>query len=185
MRDMKWKTLSSEYIFNDRWFKVRKEKCETPEGIIVDPYYVYDFPTWVGALPVTEDGKLVMVRQYRHALGETILEIPGGCVDDTDKDFEEAVARELLEETGYIFSSYEYLGRISPNPSTNSNLLHMFLAKGGQKVASQKLDENEVMEVILLSVDELKQLLRENKIIQSMHVSCILYGLDKLGFITI
>lgn len=185
MKDMKWKTLSSEYIFNDRWFKVRKEKCETPEGIIVDPYYVYDFPTWVGALPVTEDGKLVMVRQYRHALGETILEIPGGCVDDTDKDFEEAVARELLEETGYIFSSYEYLGRISPNPSTNSNLLHMFLAKGGRKVASQKLDENEVMEVILLSVDELKQLLRENKIIQSMHVSCILYGLDKLGFITI
>lgn len=185
MRDMKWKTLSSEYIFNDRWFKVRKEKCETPEGIIVDPYYVYDFPTWVGALPVTEDGKLVMVRQYRHALGETILEIPGGCVDDTDKDFEEAVARELLEETGYIFSSYEYLGRISPNPSTNSNLLHMFLAKGGQKVASQKLDENEVMEVVLLSVDDLKQLLRENKIIQSMHVSCILYGLDKLGFITI
>ena len=185
MKDMKWKTLSSEYIFNDRWFKVRKEKCETPEGIIVDPYYVYDFPTWVGALPVTEDGKLVMVRQYRHALGETILEIPGGCVDDTDKDFEEAVARELLEETGYIFFSYEYLGRISPNPSTNSNLLHMFLAKGGQKVASQKLDENEVMEVILLSVDELKQLLRENKIIQSMHVSCILYGLDKLGFITI
>lgn len=185
MRDMKWKTLSSEYIFNDRWFKVRKEKCETPEGIIVDPYYVYDFPTWVGALPVTEDGKLVMVRQYRHALGETILEIPGGCVDDTDKDFEEAVARELLEETGYIFSSYEYLGRISPNPSTNSNLLHMFLAKGGRKVASQKLDENEVMEVVLLSVDELKQLLRENKIIQSMHVSCILYGLDKLGFITI
>jgi 8-oxo-dGTP pyrophosphatase MutT (NUDIX family) len=185
MKDMKWKTLSSEYIFNDRWFKVRKEKCETPEGIIVDPYYVYDFPTWVGALPVTEDGKLVMVRQYRHALGETILEIPGGCVDDTDKDFEEAVARELLEETGYIFSSYEYLGRISPNPSTNSNLLHMFLAKGGQKVASQKLDENEVMEVVLLSVDDLKQLLRENKIIQSMHVSCILYGLDKLGFITI
>ncbi len=185
MKDMKWKTLSSEYIFNDRWFKVRKEKCETPEGIIVDPYYVYDFPTWVGALPVTEDGKLVMVRQYRHALGETILEIPGGCVDDTDKDFEEAVARELLEETGYIFSSYEYLGRISPNPSTNSNLLHMFLAKGGRKVASQKLDENEVMEVVLLSVDELKQLLRENKIIQSMHVSCILYGLDKLGFITI
>ena len=185
MKDMKWKTLSSEYIFNDRWFKVRKEKCETPEGIIVDPSYVYDFPTWVGALPVTEDGKLVMVRQYRHALGETILEIPGGCVDDTDKDFEEAVARELLEETGYIFSSYEYLGRISPNPSTNSNLLHMFLAKGGRKVASQKLDENEVMEVVLLSVDELKQLLRENKIIQSMHVSCILYGLDKLGFITI
>ena len=185
MKDMKWKTLSSEYIFNDRWFKVRKEKCETPDGKIVDPYYVYDFPTWVGALPVTEDGKFVMVRQYRHALGETILEIPGGCVDDTDKDFEEAVAREVLEETGYSFSSLEYLGKISPNPSTNSNLLHMFLAKGGKKVALQKLDENEEIEVVLLTIEELKQLLKENKIIQSMHVSCILYALVKMGLVTL
>ncbi len=178
---MKWKTLSSEYLFNDRWFKVRKEICETPSGKIVDPYYVYEFPTWVGAFPVTEDGRIVMVRQYRHALGETIIEIPGGCVDDTDKDFQEAIARELLEETGYSFSSYEYLGRISPNPSTNTNLLHMFLAKGGKKVAEQLLDENEEIEVVLLSIDELKQLLRENKIIQSMHVSCIMYALERLN----
>lgn len=181
MKDLKWKTLSSEYLFNDLWFKVRKEKCETPGGKIVDPYYVYEFPTWVGALPVTKDGKIVMVRQYRHALGETMIEIPGGCVDDTDKNPEEAVARELLEETGYSFSSYEYLGRISPNPSTNTNVLHMFLAKEGELVASQKLDENEEIEVVLLSIDELKQLLRENKIVQSMHVACIMYALEKLN----
>ena len=181
MKDLKWKTLSSEYLFYDLWFKVRKEKCETPCGKIVDPYYVYEFPTWVGALPVTKDGKIVMVRQYRHALGETMIEIPGGCVDDTDKNPEEAVARELLEETGYSFSSYEYLGRISPNPSTNTNVLHMFLAKEGELVASQKLDENEEIEVVLLSIDELKQLLRENKIVQSMHVACIMYALEKLN----
>ncbi len=178
---MKWKTLSSAYLFNDRWFKVRKDVCETPTGKIVDPYYVYEFPTWVGAVPVTEDGKIVMVRQYRHALGETIIEIPGGCVDDTDKDFQEAIARELLEETGYAFSSYEYLGRISPNPSTNTNLLHMFLAKGGKKVAAQQLDDTEEIDVVLLAIDEVKQLLRENKIIQSMHVSCIMYALERLN----
>lgn len=181
---MKWKTLSSTYLFNDRWFKVRKEICETPAGKIVDPYYVYEFPTWVGAVPVTEEGKIVMVRQYRHALGETIVEIPGGCVDDTDKNFQDAIARELLEETGYSFSSYEYLGKISPNPSTNTNLLHMFLAKGGKKVAEQLLDENEEIEVVLLSIDELKILLRENKILQSMHVSCIMYALEKLNELT-
>ena len=181
MKNLKWKTLSSKYLFNDRWFKVRKEKCETPGGKIVDPYYVYEFPTWVGALPVTQDGKIVMVRQYRHALGETIIEIPGGCVDDTDKNPEEAIARELLEETGYFFSSYEYLGRISPNPSTNTNVLHMFLAREGELVASQKLDENEEIEVVLLSIKELKQLLRDNKIIQSMHVACIMYALEKMG----
>jgi ADP-ribose pyrophosphatase len=178
---MKWKTLSSEYIFNDRWFRVRKDKCRTPGGKIVDPYYVYEFPTWVGAVPVTEEGKIVMIRQYRHALGETIIEIPGGCVDDTDRSTEIAIARELLEETGYTFSSYEYLGRISANPSTNNNLLHMFLAKGGRQVAPQSLDENEEIEVVLLSVQELKQLLRENKIIQGMHVSCILYALERMN----
>lgn len=184
MKDLKWKTLSSEYIFNDIWFKVRKDKCITPEGKIVDPYYVYEFPTWVTALPVTEDGKLVMVRQYRHALGETFLETPGGCVDDTDKDFETAVARELLEETGYSFSSYEYLGKISANPSTNNNLMHLFLAKGGKKVAEQQLEGNEEIEVVLLTIDELKQLLRENKIIQAMHVTCIMYALEKLNKLT-
>ena len=181
MKDLKWKTLSSEYLFNDLWFKVRKEKCETPCGKIVDPYYVYEFPTWVAALPVTEDGKIVMVRQYRHALGETCIELPGGCVDDTDKDYQQAIARELLEETGYSFTSYEYLGKISANPSTNTNLLHMFLATGGKKIALQQLDANEEIEIVLLSIDELKQLLRENKIVQSMHVSCIMYALEKLN----
>lgn len=182
---MKWKTLSSEYLFNDQWFKVRKEVCETPEGKIVDPYYVYEFPTWVGAVPVTEDGKVVMVKQYRHALGEVCIEIPGGCVDDTDKSFEEAIAREIKEETGYEFTSYEYLGRISPNPSTNNNLLHMFLARGGKKVTEQQLDGNEEIEVVLLSVEELRQLLRDHQIIQSMHVTCIIYALDKLNEITL
>ena len=177
---MKWKTLSSEYLFYDRWFKVRKEVCETPSGKIVDPYYIYDFSTWVAGVAVTEEGKVVMVRQYRHALGEVCIEVPGGCVDGTDKNFEAAIAREILEETGYTFSSYEYLGKISPNPSTNSNLLHMFLARGGKKVAEQQLDDNEEIEVVLLSMEELKQLLRENKILQAMHVSCILYALEKL-----
>lgn len=178
---MKWKILSSEYLFKDLWFTVRKDKCETPAGKIIDPYYVYEFPTWVAAVPVTEDGRIVMVRQYRHALGEVCLEIPGGCVDDTDKDPQEAIARELLEETGYSFSSFEYLGKISANPSSNNNLLHMFLARGGKKVAEQQLDANEEIEVVYLTVDELKQLLKENKIIQAMHVSCMLYALDKLN----
>lgn len=182
---MKWKTLSSEYIFNDQWFKVRREVCETPEGKIVDPYYVYDFPTWVGAFCLTEEGKVLMIKQYRHALGETCIEIPGGCVDDTDKSNEDAMARELLEETGYTFSSINYLGRISPNPSTNSNLLHMYLAMGGKKVAAQSLDHNEEIEIVLMEMEELITLLKENKIIQSMHISCIFYALNRLGKISL
>lgn len=178
---MNWKILSSEYLFNDLWFKVRKDRCETPQGKIVDPYYVYEFPTWVTAVAMTEEGEVVLERQYRHALGETCIEIPGGCVDDTDSNLEEAIKRELLEETGYAFSSYEYLGKISANPSTNSNLMHMYLAKGGKKVASQELDHNEEIEIELATIDELKQLLRENKIVQAMHVTCIMYALERMG----
>jgi len=178
---MEWKILSSEYLFSDLWFKVRKDKCETPKGKIVDPYYVYEFPTWVTAVALTKDGKIILERQYRHALGEVCIEIPGGCVDDTDLNLEEAIKRELLEETGYSFSSYKYLGKASANPSTNNNLMHMFLATGGKKIASQELDHNEEIEIDLVTVDEIKQLIRENKIIQAMHVTCILYALEKMG----
>ncbi len=178
---MNWKTLSSEYLFNDLWFKVRRDKCETPQGKIVDPYYVYEFPTWVAAVAVTEEGKVILEKQYRHALGEVCIEIPGGCVDDTDAGYEDAIKRELLEETGYVFSSFEHLGEISANPSTNTNLMHMYLARGGKKIAEQELDHNEEIVVELVTVEELKQLVKENKIVQAMHLACIHYALVKLG----
>ena len=178
---MNYKTLSSEQIFDATWLKVRKDAYQTPSGKVVDSFYVYELPTWVAAVPVTDDGRIVMVRQYRHALGQEIIEIPGGCVDDTDKNFEEAIERELSEETGYTFTNYDYLGAISPNPSTNTNLLHMYLARGGRQTTSQKLDKNEEIEVLLLTIDEVKHLLRTNKIMQAMHVTCLLYALEKLG----
>ena len=177
---MKWKILSSEYLFKDLWFSVRKDICETPGGKIINPYYVYEFPTWVTALPLTIDNEVVMVRQYRHAVDEVCLEIPGGCVDEADKNLQEAISRELLEETGYSFDEFHYLGKISPNPSTNNNWMHMFLATGGKKTQKQDLDHNEEIDVEIYSLEELKTFLRENKIIQAMHVSCIMYGLEKL-----
>ena len=178
---MKWKTLSSEYLFKDTWFTVRKDVCEKPDGKIVEPYYVYEFPTWVSAVALTTDNKVLMVKQYRHAIEETIIEIPGGCVDDTDPDLQYAIARELMEETGYEFSKFEYLGKISPNPSTNNNWMHMFLATGGVKVNEQQLDHNEEIEVVPLTIDELKQLLKDHEIVQAMHVTTIMYALEKLG----
>lgn len=180
-RNMDWKLISSEYLYKESWFTIRKDKCEAPDGTIIDPYYVYEFPTWVSALALTEDNDVVMVRQYRHGIAQTILEIPGGCVDDTDANLESAVARELLEETGYEFSKYDYLGKISPNPSTNNNWMHMFLARGGRKVKELDLDHNEDIEVHLISLDMLKKMLRDNKIFQALHVSTIMYALHHLG----
>jgi ADP-ribose pyrophosphatase len=181
MKDLKWKILKSEYLFKDLWFTVRNDTCQRPDGKIVSPYYVYEFPTWVTALALTTEGKVIMEKQYRHGLGEVGYEIPGGCVDEDDASFKDAIARELLEETGYVFDSYEYLGKTSSNPSTNSNLMHMFLATGGKLIQEQVLDDNEDIEIYLFTIEELKQMVLENKLMQSMHVTTILYALNKLG----
>ena len=178
---MEWKTLKSEYLFNDRWFKVRRETCERPDGRIVEPYYVYDFPEWVSAVALTADGKVILERQYRHALGLTQFEIPGGCIDPGDANPEAAIARELLEETGYRFDSYKLLGRTSSNPSTNSNWMHFFLATGGVKTADQSLDDNEDIEIHLFTVDQVKDMLRRNEFIQSMHCTALFYALKEMG----
>lgn len=180
-KDLKWKILSSEYLFQDLWFKVRKDVCESPSGKIIDPYYVYEFPNWVTAFALTEDNKVILERQYRHAAGEICLELPGGCADDTDKDLEHSIARELLEETGYAFTSYDYLGKTSANPSTNNNWMHLFLARGGKKIQEQQLDENEEILIELYTIDELKQIVKDRKIIQSMHITCIYYAMEKMG----
>jgi len=178
---LKWKTLSSEYLFNDTWLKARKDKCERPDGKIVSPYYVMEYPEWVAAFALTKDEKVILVNQYRHAIGEECIELPGGCVDKTDKDHEAAVRREFLEETGYRFDTAAYLGRTSANPSTNSNLLHMFLLTGGEKVQEQQLDANEEIQILTVSLSEFRQMLQANTFIQSMHVTTIFFALQKLG----
>lgn len=178
---LKWKTLSSEYLSHETWFTVRKDTCELNDGKIINNYYVFEFPEWATAFALTEAGKIIMIKQYRQALGEVCIELPGGCVDKTDASFEEAIKRELLEETGYEFDEIKSLGKISANPSTNTNLMHMFLATGGRKIKEQSLDANEEIEILELSFDELLKLIDENKIMQSMHLSTIYYALRSLG----
>jgi 8-oxo-dGTP pyrophosphatase MutT (NUDIX family) len=178
---MKWKLVHSEYLFKDLWFTVRKDKCLRPDGKAVEPYYVYEFPDWVTAVALTADGKFIFEKQYRHAAGLTMMEIPGGCVDPEDASLSAAVERELKEETGFVFDSIEYLGRTSANPSTHNNWMHFFLARGGIKVSEQELDANEEIEVHLLSVEEVKALLRKNEIVQSMHATALFYALERLG----
>jgi ADP-ribose pyrophosphatase len=177
---LKWKTLSSEYLSHETWFTVRKDTCERADGTIVNNYYVFEFPEWATAFPLTAEGKIIMTKQYRHALNEVGFELPGGVVEKGES-FEAGIQRELLEETGYVFDEIKPLGITSANPSTNTNLMHMFLATGGKKTSEQSLDANEEIEVIELTFDELMHLVDENKIMQSMHMTTIYYALKHLG----
>lgn len=178
---MEWNILKSAYLFKDLWFTVRKDRCMRKDGRIIDPYYVYEFPEWVTAVALTADGRFIFERQYRHAAGITMMEIPGGCVDDTDQDLESAIRRELREETGYVFDTVEYLGKTSANPSTHSNWMHFYLAKGGRKASDQTLDQNEEIEIHLLDVQQVKNLLKEKQVFQSMHATALFYALEQLG----
>ena len=103
MASLDWKLLDSEYLFKDAWLTARKDRCITPSGKIVDPYYVLEYNNWVNGVAIAEDGKVIMIRQYRQGYGRTVLEIPGGTMDSTDVSPEAAMRRELLEETGYEF----------------------------------------------------------------------------------
>lgn len=179
---MKWKVLESKKLFSEPWFTVRKDICELPNGKKHEAYYILEYPDWANAFALTEDNKLVMVRQYRHGLGEISTELPGGVIDKGETA-EQAIRRELKEETGYEFDSIEEIGQVAPNPATSTNYMHMFIAKGGRKVAGQNLDATEDVEVLIHSIDEVKQMLKENKIVQSLHCTTIFYAMEKLGLL--
>lgn len=175
-----WKLINSEYLYKEQWLTLRKDVCETPAGVLVDPYYVLEYPDWVCVMAVTENDQVILVRQYRHPFGKVVMEIPGGVIDPEDAAPVAAARRELLEETGYAFEQFYSLGAVSHNPSTSTNLTHMFLATGGKYLQPQQLDFNEEIEVIFKDIEEVRQLLKENAFLQALHVSCIHYGLEKI-----
>jgi len=179
-RDLKWKILSSEYLSRHQYFTARKDKCETPDGKIIDEYFVVELPTTVCAVAITKEGEVLMVKQYRHPIKETILEIPGGFIDQNETP-EQAMLRELKEETGHEFSFIKNVGKVAANPGVLDNFTYLFLAKGGIKTSAQKLDKNEELEVEKISLPELKKLFLENKIVQSLHNNCIFYALREMG----
>lgn len=177
---MEWKVLHSEYLFNQPWLTVRKDHCLLPNGQEIPAFYVNEYPEWVNVFALTDEGNVLMVKQYRHGIGLVSIELPGG-VAEKGEDLQEGCKRELLEETGYAFEEWEFLGKVCANPSTTNNFTHFYLARNGKKVAEQQLDEGEDLEVLHLPLAEVKRMALENEIVQSLHTNGIFYALMRLN----
>lgn len=180
---MQPKILSSEYISKHQFFNARKDSYELPTGKIIDPYFVVELPVSAAAMAITSENEVIMIEQYRHPIQEKLLEIPGGFIDANESP-DIAIRRELMEETGYDFDNIVYLGITAANPGVMNNFTHLFLATGGRKVADQQLDGNEEIEIVLKSLEEVKSLLLESKIKQSMHALCLFHGFLRLGMLS-
>lgn len=176
---MKWKILESEYITTYPYFTSRKDRCETPEGKIVPSYYVIELPPSVCAVCLTRENEVLLVRQYRHPIGEVTMELPGGFVDEGETP-EQAIARELQEEVAYQFDEIIPVGKIAANPGVLSNWTYFYLAKGGVAHGEQHFDEHEFLKVEKVSLNEVKQMLMDNQFVQSLHANCVFYALREM-----
>lgn len=178
---MNWKILSTEYLFQyPPYFVARKDVCERPDGVLIPAYYVVELPASVITFGITEENQVLFTEQYRHPIGEVSLELPGGFIE---KDEEPLLAaqRETEEETGYQFSHYTYLGKVAGNPGILNNSTHLFVATGGKKVKEQQMDAQEDISVQLYSLHEVKKLVEERKIIQSLHLNACFYAMLHLS----
>ncbi len=144
-----WKILETSYPFP--WIRV--DKCELANGNLLDAT-TFQFRAWANIVALTRDNQVVLVRQYRHGIGDVLLEFPGGVVE-LDEDPLLGAQRELIEETGYKASQFIAIGKIYPNPALQINTLYCYLALGAEKITGQSLDPGEDIEVHLMPFDEL------------------------------
>ena len=171
LKQDKWKTLSSEYLFNRPWLTVRRDSYELPDGRIVPEYYILEYPDWVNTLAITKDGKFVFVSQYRPGLKRNDYELCAGVSEKSDKNMEAAARRELLEETGFGGGRWREYMFISANPSTTDNLTHCFLAEDVEPVGKVHQDATEDVRIHLLTLEEVRELLVSGAVKQATHLA--------------
>lgn len=176
-----WKTLKSEMVVDEKWYKLRRDEVELPNGLVLDDYYVSVRPNVVLTFPLTEDNHVLFVRQYKHAGNEIFIELPGGVIDDHEDDPEEAAKRELLEETGYTTDNMEPLLEAIDNPTKDTNKLYFYLARNVRQVAEQDLDATESIEVLKVPLGEVEQMIMSGQVNVSGSIALCLLALRKLG----
>ena len=172
-----FKRLNRELVYHGAIVDFYKETVQVPNGNVVE----WDYIGHKGAaavVPVREDGKLLMVRQYRNALDRYTLEIPAGGLNGSDEPTRDAAARELEEETGYRSDELEWLITIRTTVAFCNEKIDIYMAKNLIRT-EQHLDEDEFIHVEAYSIEELTQMIMEGKIEDSKTIAAIMCYKDK------
>lgn len=173
----RWTTLEHRITYHDRWLTVRSDRCVTPSGLIVDPYHVLEYPTWVNVVAITPEPRVVLVREYRHGVGEVVVGIPGGVMDPEDASPDDTVRRELREETGYTAARLIRLGKSYANAGSQNNLMWSYLAIGAQRTHEPAPDATEEIEVLQEDLAAFIGAIEAGTItVQAMHITTLLWA---------
>ena len=156
------KLVHSESIFDGKILHVKKDDITLPDGRPAFREYIRHVGA-VCVLPLTAEGEVICVRQYRYATGSVMLEIPAGKLDSKEKDPEDAVRRELREETGAVSGRLTYLGHFYSSPALLDEKIHMYLAED-LTFGPTDPDEDEFIETLRIPLSELVEMVMNNEI---------------------
>lgn len=163
-----WKKVGTKKLADFRVYSVRGDMKVSPRTGESHEFYIIEAVNWVNIIPITKDGKIVMIEQYRHGSDTIELEIPGGMMDEGETDPVAAAVRELREETGYEGENARLIGQTFPNPAIMNNVCSTILVE--QCVCKHELqfDETEDIHVVLVDPAEIPELIRTKRIGHSL-----------------
>ena len=173
-----WRVLERTPLVERAYLRVIQDRVRLGDGREIDDFCLLESPDWAAVLCVTEDGRIVLVRQYRHGLGGVSWELPAGALEGGEDPLVGA-RRELLEETGYASDAWQPLLVASIDPARAVARAHFFAALGSRLVAEQSLDATEDIETVLLTRDELLELIDRGELQHGIHLAAVLLALRK------
>lgn len=166
-----WKILSEKDISPSRFFPLQKMKVQLPNGRIYEEFYVSRTTDGAMIVPLTEDGKIVFVKQFKLGVEQVIVELPAGFINKGERPINGA-KRELLEETGYEAGKLVRLGMIVSSPGKSGHKTHCFLATG-LKQKKQHFDETEDIEVVKIPIKDILPKIKKGNIWAAETISAL------------
>jgi ADP-ribose pyrophosphatase len=164
--------VSSKVLFRGRVFTLKRERVIEPSGVVTTREIIAH-PGSIVVLPVLADGRIVLIRQYRHAAGQYLWELVAGH-KEPNETAAEGVHRELLEETGYTARRIRELLRFYPSPGLLGERMDVFLAEGLTKGKAQP-EEDERITQRIVTLRQAEKWIRSGKITDSKSIAGILY----------